>query len=96
LVYAGNRARAALIHELLHLKYAEDEKTVRELSEDYFLTCTQKQPNKSSRAFFIYTMIFHAKISGEKTPPSGSNESSKRLKLNEACLRASGVLSKPC
>jgi len=32
--YAGNRARAALIHELLHLKYAEDEKTVRELTED--------------------------------------------------------------
>lgn len=26
LVYAGNRARAALIHELLHLKYIEDEK----------------------------------------------------------------------
>ena len=31
LLYAGNRARAALIHELLHLKYVEDEKTVREL-----------------------------------------------------------------
>ena len=28
LAYAGNRARAALIHELLHLKYIADEKTV--------------------------------------------------------------------
>ena len=90
LVYAGNRARAALIHELLHLKYAEDEKTVRELSKDYFLIFTQKQPTKSSKAFFIYTMIFDAKISGKKPPPSSSNEPSKRLKLNETCLRASG------
>jgi hypothetical protein len=96
LVYAGNRARAALIHELLHLKYAEDEKTVRELSEDYFLTCTQKQSNRSSNVFFIYTMIFYAKISGEMASLSGSNEPSKRLKLNDTCLRASASLSKPC
>src|SRR3990170_5597388 len=40
LMYAGNRARAALIHELLHLKYAEDEKTVRKLAEDYFCIFT--------------------------------------------------------
>jgi len=36
LAYAGNRARAALIHELLHLKYAEAEKTVRELPKTTF------------------------------------------------------------
>src|SRR4030065_846905 len=29
LMYAGSRARAALIHELLHLKYETDEKKVR-------------------------------------------------------------------
>ncbi len=92
LVYAGNRARAALIHELLHLKYAEDEKTVRELSKDYFLISTQKQPNQSSKAFFIYTLIFYAKNSGKKASPSVSNEPSTSLTLNQTCLRASGVI----
>ena len=58
--YAGNRARAALIHELLHLKYEEDEKTVRELSREYFCIFTQKQCIKSGRSLFIYTMIFNS------------------------------------
>jgi hypothetical protein len=91
LVYAGNRARAALIHELLHLKYAEDEKTVRELAKDYFCIFTQKQYTQSAHSLFIYTMIFDAKISGKKAPPSVSNDPSIRLKLNGTCLRASGV-----
>jgi hypothetical protein len=91
LVYAGSRARAALIHELLHLKYVEDEKTVRELAKDYFCIFTQKQYTQSVHSLFIYTMIFDAKISGKKAPPSGSNDPSTRLKLNETCLRASGV-----
>jgi hypothetical protein len=38
-------------------------------------------------------MIFNAKISGKKAPPSGSNDPSIRLKLNETCLRASGVFN---
>jgi hypothetical protein len=92
LVYAGNRARAALIHELLHLKYAEDEKIVRELSKDYFCIFTQKQYTKSAHSLFIYTMIFDAKISGKKSSLNGSNNPSTRLKLNESCLRASGVI----
>ena len=91
LVYAGNRARAALIHELLHLKYAEDEKTVRELAQDYFFIFTQKQPAQSSTALRIYTMIFNATVSGKKASPSGSNNPSIRLGLNETCLRASSV-----
>src|SRR4030065_6159 len=66
LVYAGNRARAALIHELLHLKYAEDEKTVRERAKDYFCVFTQKRSAQSPHAFYIYTMIFNAKFGGEK------------------------------
>ena len=64
LAYAGNRARAALIHELLHLKYTKDEKTVRELAKDYFCIFTQKQCNQSVRSLFIYTMIFNAKTAG--------------------------------
>jgi hypothetical protein len=66
LAYAGNRARAALIHELLHLKYEEDEKTVRELAKEYFCIFTQKQCTQSARLLFIYTMIFNAKTSGKK------------------------------
>jgi hypothetical protein len=91
LVYAGNRARAALIHELLHLKYVEDEKTVRELSKDYFCIFTRKQPTQSAHSLFIYTMIFNTKISGKKIPPSASNDPSIRLKLDETCLGARGV-----
>jgi len=60
-MYAGNRARAALIHELLHLKYTTDESTVRELSEEYFCTFTCKQSEKNSHVRRIYTMIFKAK-----------------------------------
>jgi hypothetical protein len=93
LVYAGNRARAALIHELLHLKYAEDEKTVRALAKGYFLIFTQKQSAQSAPSLFIYAMIFDAKISGKKAPSSVSNDPSIRLKLNETCLRASGVFN---
>jgi hypothetical protein len=91
LVYAGNRARAALIHELLHLKYVEDEKTVRELAKDYFCIFTQKQHAQSVYSLFIYTMIFDAKISGKKAYPSVSNNPGTRLKLNKTCLRASDV-----
>ena len=91
LAYAGNRARAALIHELLHLKYAEDEKTVRELAKDYFGIFTQKQCSQSASSVFIYMMIFNAKISGKKVPSKGSTALHTELKLNETCLRASGV-----
>lgn len=34
--YIKNRARAALIHELLHMKYSDDEEKVRELTKKYF------------------------------------------------------------
>jgi hypothetical protein len=90
LAYAGNRARAALIHELLHLKYAKDEKTVRELAKEYFCIFTQQQCTQSVRSLFIYTMIFNAKTSGKKTPSNDSNTPCTKLKLNETCLRASG------
>lgn len=61
LVYAGNRARAALIHELLHLKYIKDEKTVRALAEEYFFTFIQKQSASSACNLWVYTLIFKAK-----------------------------------
>jgi hypothetical protein len=60
-MYAGSRARAALIHEILHLKYATDEKKVRKLAKEYFFTFTRKKTPTSSQSRTIYTMIFKAK-----------------------------------
>ncbi len=90
LTYAGNRARAALIHELLHLKYVKNEKTVRELAKEYFCIFTQKQCNQSARSLFIYTMIFNAKTGGKKNRSNDSNAPYTKLKLNKTCLRTSG------
>jgi len=77
LAYAGNRARAALIHELLHLKYAEDEKTVRKLAKEYFHIFTQKQYTQSARSLFIYTMIFNAKLQFPVPSNTKSSRSNK-------------------
>ncbi|MCW4047239.1 MAG: hypothetical protein NWE99_06720 [Candidatus Bathyarchaeota archaeon] len=85
LAYAGNRARVALIHELLHLKYIEDEKTVRELSKEYFYIFTRKQYTQSAHSLVTYTMIFNAKTSGKKAHP--------RVFCNDTCLRANGVFN---
>jgi hypothetical protein len=46
--YVGSRARAALIHEVLHLKYASDEQKVRELTEYYFCVYMKRQLAKNS------------------------------------------------
>jgi len=56
--YAGNRARAALIHELLHLKYTCDEKKVRELTKSYF---SKYSKNHGSNALHMYEFVFNAK-----------------------------------
>jgi hypothetical protein len=61
LTYAGNRARATLIHELLHLKYVEDEKTVRELAKEYFFVFIQKKSVQNSNNLWVYTHIFKTK-----------------------------------
>jgi len=58
LMYAGSRARAALIHELLHLKYATDEKRVRELAKNYFFAFTRYKPSNTSQPLSIYEMVF--------------------------------------
>jgi hypothetical protein len=58
ILYAGSRARAALIHEILHLKYADDEEKVRELTKEYFEVFARKRPAQSSHVPHIYNMIF--------------------------------------
>ncbi|MBT0159915.1 hypothetical protein G4O51_08015 [Candidatus Bathyarchaeota archaeon A05DMB-2] len=93
LAYVGNRARAALIHELLHLKYIEDEKTVMELAKEYFYIFTREHFTQSAYSLVICTMIFNAKISGKRAPPSVSYDPSIRLRLTDTCLRASGVFN---
>ena len=60
-MYAGSRARAALIHELLHLKYATDEKRVRELAKEYFFAFTRIKASKTSQPLSIFEMVFRVK-----------------------------------
>ena len=50
------RARAALMHEILHLKYASDEKKVRELTDLYFCVYMGKRFNDNSA--FLRSLIF--------------------------------------
>ena len=65
--YVGIRARAALIHELLHLKYASDEEKVRQLTQEYFAVFTQNRPTPNSHMSSVYSMIFKPKAT-ENTP----------------------------
>ena len=58
IAYAGSRARAALIHELLHLKYTSDEKQVRKLTETYFFEYTKKVNNSTSGSISVCNLIF--------------------------------------
>jgi hypothetical protein len=56
--YVEGRARASLIHELLHLKYEEDEKLVKQLTKKYFTIFHRSkglmQPNISKLKDFIF------------------------------------------
>jgi len=56
--YAGNRARASLIHELLHLKYTNDEDHVRKLTKKYYAELLKKAYTNSPGALSIYNFIF--------------------------------------
>jgi hypothetical protein len=56
--YAGNRARAILIHELLHLKYGSDEVEVRKLTKEYYFQLIKNEYANSSKALHICKLIF--------------------------------------
>jgi hypothetical protein len=60
--FIGNRARAALIHELLHLKYVSDEKKVQELTDIYFSTYIKKRLEKNSNLVSLHDLIFASKM----------------------------------
>ena len=61
--FVGNRARAALIHELLHLKYVSDEKKVRELTGTYFSAYMKRRSEKNSNLIPLLGFIL-----GRKSP----------------------------
>ncbi|MCW4029577.1 MAG: hypothetical protein NWE92_08020 [Candidatus Bathyarchaeota archaeon] len=56
--YAGNRARAALIHELLHLKYGSDEVGVRKLTEEYYSQLFENEYANNSKALHVCKLLF--------------------------------------
>ena len=56
--YIRNRARAALMHELLHIKYLSDEREVRRLTKEYFLTFTRHLDTPSSDVSSMMKMLF--------------------------------------
>jgi len=56
--YLKNRARATLIHELLHVKYSSDEGKVRELTREYFNMFTQHHNTQNLNTHNILKMLF--------------------------------------
>ncbi len=71
--FVGNRARAALIHELLHLKYVSDEKKVQELTGNYFSEFIKNRFAKDSNFNLMHDLIFASKNNtpfAEKAPTS--------------------------
>jgi len=56
--FIRSRARATLIHELLHLKYVSDEEKVREFAEKYFNIFTKHQRTQDLDTYNITKMIF--------------------------------------
>jgi len=56
--YLKSRARAALIHELLHLKYEGNEGKVRQLTKKYFNIFIRHQDVNAERANSIKSMLF--------------------------------------
>ena len=56
--YLKSRARAALIHELLHLKYESNESKVRQLTKKYFSIFILHQDVNADRADKIKSILF--------------------------------------
>jgi hypothetical protein len=56
--YLKSRAMATLIHELLHLKYEDNESKVRQLTKKYFSTFIRHQNTKTQNTYCIQKMLF--------------------------------------
>jgi hypothetical protein len=56
--YAKDRAKATLIHELLHLKYAGDEDKVKKLTQKYFTIFDRRRNSEKSYTSAVSRMLF--------------------------------------
>ena len=56
--YLKSRAMATLIHELLHLKYEDNESKVRQLTKKYFSIFIRNQNTKTQNTYCIQKMLF--------------------------------------
>jgi len=56
--YLKSRAMAALIHELLHLKYKSNESKVRQLTKKYFSIFIRHQNMNTQKMYSIQKMLF--------------------------------------
>jgi hypothetical protein len=57
--YIKSRARAALIHELLHVKYRSNERKVRRLTRKYFSIFIRHQNHAPQKIPGLQKMLFH-------------------------------------
>ena len=57
--YVEGRARASLIHELLHLKYEDDEKRVKQLTKKYFTIFHRNNGLEQSNLTKLKGLIFN-------------------------------------
>jgi hypothetical protein len=70
LSYVRIRARAALIHELLHLKYGRNEEKVRQATKEYTATFSRKRLSQNPALLTLYAVLFQTHgetIKGEST-----------------------------
>jgi hypothetical protein len=58
--YLKSRAMAALIHELLHVKYDSNESKVRKLTKKYFSIFIRHQNMNTQKAQYIQKILFAA------------------------------------
>src|SRR4030066_700104 len=79
--YVRLRARAALIHELLHLKYEKNEEKVRELTKKYSSIFTRKRSMKDSVGHSVYKILF--KSGAVESPPSSKQGTVKLTGLTD-------------
>ena len=56
--YLKSRAMAALIHELLHIKYKDDEDKVQQLTKKYFRIFFKNQDHDAQKVQAVQNMLF--------------------------------------
>jgi hypothetical protein len=60
--YLKSRAMAALIHELLHVKYDSNESKVRKLTKKYFSIFIRHQNTSTQKVYSIQKMLFAVEV----------------------------------